>query len=723
MMGMARIRSLLWSRPLLATGSGLPLKGGPVKRFGVRVIQAGIILLIFGWSMGMPGYVKAQALESAIKQLPLRVSATVTDTSSSNTSFSSNSSINSTTSSTLRLTSKIISSKRLTSDEKSLQDGVYEGSRVLTTDSLLRWQQWMDAGEWLAYQSGFRVYRLGAFGRSSAVMQGGWTLNRARVRWNGVPLNDPLSGQYSTADWPLEHLTQLRYDSVSDAFDLVPRSYRVVRPYTWIHYEQGRDAYRVLDGTLALPLTPSTRVQLSYQGLKDRGEYARSGMEGLRSLGQFEQVLGNQSTLKAFWVYRGVELEESLGYVLEGNPSGGNGSEGSNGDAASLFSFDRYRATAISSETSSHRQFLLTGLRWQLRGQGEEEGVLVYRTLNRDRWYADQGVLTTAVVYGMQVGYRWDIARIGWIRPELLAERYGFDVWTPRLQWAPLAWKMALHSGLRPHPWLRSTMHYHWGRRHDQTWQRAGAALALGPQDLQLHVEATRQQTPELRYRGGSAPGYLHLQDIIVARHEQGEVALSGRVLETGIRAGYRLRREDGVALVHSTVTPKIEYYNDLISNQFYIEFDLDLNHIEARGGYQQARWSMGSDGGKRSVSATNPTEMDQSLQLAGYYKSPVIGRAAYLKVGAAYRKTLEAYRSPMWIPQDRVWLRSLDGPRVPPYDVLDLEMAARVRSIILTARLENALDGWIQNGYFETLSYPMPSRRFRIGLKVVFRD
>lgn len=665
-------------------------------------MQIALMAIAVAWSIPLPG--KAQSPDTISPPSPLQRVGSATETIS----------VPKTSPTGLSTSGQ---DGRTAPSRGSRNNASMEGYRVLTTDSLLRWQQWADAGEWFAHQPGFRTYRLGGFGRSSAVMNRGWALNRSLVRWNGVPLNDPMSGQFSTADWPWEHVSALRYEGAQDAFTLSPRTFRVVRPYTWIQYEQSRDAYRVLEGTLALPVAGSTRLQLSYQGQKDRGAYPRSGMEGLRSLGHIEHMLGNQSTLKAFWMYRGAELEESLGYVLDGQED----------VAASMFHFDRYRATAVASGTSSHRQLLVTGLRWQPRGQGEEGGVLVYRKLHRDRWYADQSVRSRELVYGTEVSYRWAFSHVGWLRPVFQAERFGLEAWTPRLQYAPLAWNMALHAGIRPHPWLHTTGYTQWGRRHNQAWLHTGAGLALGPETLQLHLEAMRQQTPELTYRGGTSPGYLNLQDITVARHDHGEVALSARVLDADLRAGYRRSREDGLALARSTVVPEISYYNDLKSNQYYIQFDLNRNHYELAGGYHVVKWTMGEDAGQLNLQEAGDAPLssyqDRSLRLAAYYKAAVIGQAAYLKVGAAYRKILDAYHSPLWMPQHRVWLRTLEGPLVPAHDLLDLELTARVRSIILTARVENALDGWLQNGYFETLPYPMPSRRFRIGLKVVFRD
>jgi hypothetical protein len=655
--------------------------------------------------------------ETFTKTLTSTATETITLATLSETSLSKTISSNTSPSDTSRSSQP----RRLPTSPESKYRSTIEGVRVLTTDSLLRWQQWADAGEWLAHQPEFRVYRLGGFGRTAAVMNVGWALNRSLVRWNGVPLNDALSGQFSTADWPWEHVAALHYAGAQEAFTLLPRTFRVVRPYTWIQYEQSRDAYRVLDGTLALPISQTTQLHLSYQGQKDRGAYPRSGMEGLRSLGHVEQVLGNQSTIKAFWMYRGAELEESLGYELDAL----------GGDAASRFHFDRYQATALASGTSSHRQHLVTGLRWQPRGQGDQEGVLVYRKLNRDRWYADQGVRSKELVYGTEVSYRWEFSRLGWLRPVFQAERMGVEAWSPRLQYAPLAWKAALHAGIHPHPWLRTSGYTQWGRRHQQAWLHTGAGLALGPETLQLHLEAMHQQTPELIFRGGTSPGYRDLQDITVARHNRGEVALSARLLDADLRAGYRRSLEDGLALARSTVVPEISYYNDLESNQYFVQFDLDRNHYEVSGGYHVTQWTMGKKAGldagqlnpQDPGEASSLSDRDRSLRLAAYYKSAVIGRAAFLKVGASYRKILEAYPSPLWIPQHQIWLRTLEGPQVPAHDLLDLELAARVRSIILTARVENALDGWLQNGYFETLPYPMPSRRFRVGLKVVFRD
>jgi hypothetical protein len=110
-------------------------------------------------------------------------------------------------------------------------------------------------------------------------------------------------------------------------------------------------------------------------------------------------------------------------------------------------------------------------------------------------------------------------------------------------------------------------------------------------------------------------------------------------------------------------------------------------------------------------------------LKGSAYWKGYVLNRAAYTKGGLAGQWIPGAYKAPLYRPEYQYWQWNYQGPGVPGHYRLDADLSARVRSIIVLMRYENVLDGFGQAGYFETIPYPMPARRFMVGFRVVFTN
>jgi hypothetical protein len=53
----------------------------------------------------------------------------------------------------------------------------------------------------------------------------------------------------------------------------------------------------------------------------------------------------------------------------------------------------------------------------------------------------------------------------------------------------------------------------------------------------------------------------------------------------------------------------------------------------------------------------------------------------------------------------------------------MDVEVSARIRWFMMLLTWENVLDQAGQLGYFETVGYPMPERRFKFGIRVLFTN
>lgn len=81
------------------------------------------------------------------------------------------------------------------------------------------------------------------------------------------------------------------------------------------------------------------------------------------------------------------------------------------------------------------------------------------------------------------------------------------------------------------------------------------------------------------------------------------------------------------------------------------------------------------------------------------------------------------SYTTMSYVPEMSVWNLPMESVFIPGWARVDIDFSARIRSVFLVARMENAFDGVGQLGYFQTSHYPMPSRRFRLGIRWVLRN
>ena len=81
-------------------------------------------------------------------------------------------------------------------------------------------------------------------------------------------------------------------------------------------------------------------------------------------------------------------------------------------------------------------------------------------------------------------------------------------------------------------------------------------------------------------------------------------------------------------------------------------------------------------------------------------------------------------YRSRLFNTELQFWENAaLDEVEIPAFFRMDAELSARLRSMMILIRWENALDGFGQVGYFEATTLPMPGRRLIVGIRAQFRN
>lgn len=576
-------------------------------------------------------------------------------------------------------------------------------NQVVSTDSLLRWQQWSGFAEWASRRPDLSAYELGGYGRSAAVLNGFGMPNADRMRWNGVVMNSPMTGQYHPSTIPIDQaavVAQNRYGM--SLWYITPLVYNISQPRTVIRYEQSSFEYRNLDGILAMPVTEQITVQASYQGQKDNGKYSRSNFEGRRTTGNIRYSGQRGAVTDVFWLYQGAEMEESMGYHFA-DPSS--------------FSFDRFRAQPRSSNTASMRRFLLAGVRWSPSGsEGQGRDITLYRKLQRNDWRTTDTTGIRSVEWGLSAQYQIHAMRGVRLQPYADFAFVGKDTGdADLLAGSKLTSAVGARAAIELGHLFEIVANGELNRvlRGNGGFVDAGVNIRL-PMQSTLHVgqSVSRNVQPALF---DAAQGFGMIPtDIPTSSDEKVLYAALHR------RAGlwrYDVQLKASAGSVVSAMSNDGQIVPLDLGGSVRTSAWVERHGIgsELSVGHQLTSW--GDNG------PTGGSSVEHRLQAQAFAKGYAFRRAAYFKGGAAFSSALNEFRGMTYVPQLDMWLHDATGARVPAYHRLDLELSARVRSMILMVRLENTLDGWTQKGYFQTLPYPMPGRRLRFGLNVHFRD
>ncbi len=570
------------------------------------------------------------------------------------------------------------------------------GGVVLSSDSLLRWQQWSGFGEWASRQPGMVARGLGGYGRNTAISTTTPLVNSDRIRWNGVILNNPLTGQYNSAEIPLDQSARLtHFNQGSSEFAIDPLVFSVMKPLTVIRYEQSSYEYRNLDGQLAMPVNESIMVQASYQGQKDDGKYARSNFEGRRATGNVQYRYNDRWTADVFWLYQGAEMQESMGYVF---------------DDPSSFTFDRFRAQAISGNTASMRRLLLTGVSLSRAGNVSNQNITLYRKLHLHEWRSVDTTTIRAQEWGLATWYDFSLGNRMHLKTYLdaavVSNDFGDAITLDNTPNAVFNIGYRAQFDLSPRVELGSQGELSSMITRDVNFLDLYARFGMLKSTLLTVGRTIRNDDPRSEGSGLTSRGY---SPILYATELDGSRWYARVDNLTGIWK-YNLGLHYTKSVKFPVITGGV-IFDAGVNDYFVASGELERNN-------DRTEFSIGY-----YASDLIRQNIEQRIQVGGYLKGYAFNRAAYLKGGAVFYASINESLSKSYLPEYGLWIQGREFGAIPDHHRLDLEFAARVRSMILTGRLENTLDGWTQKGYFQTLPYPMPGRRFRIGLKVHFRD
>ncbi len=584
-------------------------------------------------------------------------------------------------------------------------------SDVITNDSLLRWQIWPNWGDFYAYRNDVFSYRQGTIGRVDAFTIKGYDSREQSVIFDEMILNNPITGAVN-----FNYIPHHKIKGVSETYggkfqtEISSKDFYITKPISYLNYDESSSGYRNLEFMLAQNTSPSTNVELSFWDRREEGYYSRSGVQGSQVFGKIYHHLGERFQIQGMYLRNQFDNEEPFGYVVN-DPT--------------FFSFDEFIAQP--NESSAKAEHLRTdmkiGIYERADSSSAEAGGLVFSKSRND--YNLSFSLDTLF---------WDLSEhrarafksidIGYL--SLKGELNGYFTSTTdsstiaKRKWGGSSASLSSQFGFTNN--LSTKLSGELEHRNDkQSSNNFSAGILFKGRLLDGKIIASKEsRMPSIQsmYWGGrnyfGNPGLNneHVQSIY------GDLNITlGERVEIGISGRYK-KVEDAILLSQSKTFVnggEVELLNGSIFGQYHSQ----LLEIESSANAEYAL----SENYTPGVDSLNARGNKLSIRNSIFLKKYAFDQAAFIKMGIRTIFSPFYFESQKYNTELSYWQYNSLEQQIPSFFRLDVEVSARVRSMMILIRWENALDGVGQAGYFESASYPMSPRRLLVGIRAQFRN
>lgn len=590
------------------------------------------------------------------------------------------------------------------------------GFNKVFSDSLQRWEQWYNIAERDNSRPGAITYRLGGHGRNDGIKYRATEPRHRRTYFDGILVNDPVTGGMNTNYLPLDRMRTFAEKSdgiyYQSWFEL-DRFY-VTEPLTWINVLNTKHDVRYAEGIFTTNIDRRSNVELAYRGNNDGAEYRRNSMSGRQASVRVNRYFSDNWMMQLMLLYNSFQMNEPEGYEVN-DPV--------------FFPFEPDFVSPVSNNSrSSLRNSLITASVYYRPDVSAPVSARMHIYQNRFRrfYYSpDDSTFFRTKEHGLHISNRITAGPFT-LEPRLNASYTQVDQELTRSLdkdgWAEL--RGGARVGVDPVDFVDLTgwasIQY---RSDDETGFDAGyrAEISIGN-----HLQAYQSLSfgillPTIQQKYWASNEFSGNPDI---RPEQ--IAR----IEAGIGWGRGWLNELGLRVYGSELTSPI--VNDISTGAF-----INIDTYQTVGGEIYAE--VDTKHFEISASSTVQTYLTNSSRpenrqledsgiriwnkISAYYKNYFFDFATYAKIGASVIFSPNPYFTSRYIPVLDYWDPLSDQLEIPGFYRVDLEASARVRNVMFLLKYENILDGVGQNGYFETASYPMPSSRYRVGIRWVLRN
>lgn len=587
-----------------------------------------------------------------------------------------------------------------------------ESFEVSETDSTLRWVTLLNLFNKFHDERGAITYRLGTLGRMDGVLYHAFETRHMNLELEGLVLNDPLTGNVNWNRLPIHKIGSFYETDYGASYRSRTRlrDHYLIQPRTYLNFDESKYNHRSLEFSFTHNFRKTTNLELSFWDRRDGGGYRRRAVVGRQAVVRAYHQLNNRWLLKVGYINNGMDREEPFGYQLT---------------EPELFSFNTFVANPIQSNADANQTS--SDVYAQIHHRADTLSAvssILGLHYQASKWSLDYSADTLAnnfskvELFGRQ--------RLSFASTEL----YG----TGRLFWLTEKEK----SNLTETGWLGGELSLDATQKINNVIEaNAHAALTQwddGRTSTEVSGRVVFQPFGRLRLSGfggilskaqdiqalyWESDEYSGTPDLNAEKSEfmgaQAEIDLL-KTLSLGVRGD--IRNTKNAAFIHSSFFENIDPYS-VTSGTAWLSLNSRRFEGEVSGTYK-----------KYTSDSIHP--VNQLLAQSGekvwiksslYWKNYLFDRATFVKAGFSGVYSPNPFRTAQFITPLNRWQHGTNEFINPSYYRLDANVSARVRWFMVLLKWENVLDQIEQPGYFEAVTHPMPGRRFRFGIRVLFTN
>lgn len=612
------------------------------------------------------------------------------------------------------------------------------GAEVTASDSTLRWQIWPDWTYKLNRQPGVLSYRMGTSLRSNAVQRYAHEPRHQQLYWEGIPLNDPVSGMLNWSLIPQHKISKFYGEDLGTHYrsTYYLRQYYLNEPLSRLIYSESKFSSRNLEFEVSHNLSQRTNIELRYWDRREGGEYNNSEVIGRQIFAKASHHLDNRHFLKLNYVNNKMDIGRPFGYFFPDMLT---------------FDFDQYNTQANESSGNSTEINNLLALNFYRRSpdstrRDEQKpdnlhASLYHRSTQRMVQYSADSTAYNIGSAGLSVRKWWSkgMAELeGGINYEYFFNGEQTEQVLATGNWGLLEAEGKAAVQLAPFVSVEGGGTVQSRSDGFRSYRmNAAADFRIGKLSLSTGLSAgSLMPTPQQLY--WQSENFAGNPNLLNEEMQERRARVSYDVTSNS-RVGIRLQHKDvnnGLMVEGIDILTDLNSYNSnniLGADSLYankdsyasqsatVFFDWDATHFELDGSATLHRFT------NSLVEPENPIPMSarESIWLKGgaYWKGYLFGRATYVKAGLSGMIAPFRYQADHYYPELDYWQPVSNDQALPAFNRLDLDISARVRSIVFVMRWQNILDDVSQLGYFETAGYPMSQRKFLFGVRALFRN
>ena len=587
------------------------------------------------------------------------------------------------------------------------------------TDSTLRWINMLNLTDRFAKHPAGITYRTGIQSRPDGVDFHTFENRHFRAEMNGLQLNDPLTGGVNWYRVPVHKINSLEESDYGPIHRtrIRTRDHYLTKPRTYLNFDESSHDFRSLEFVATHNVSPGTNLELSFWDRRDGIGYERSDMDGRQIFFQGYRQLNDNWLVKGGYINNRAEQEQSFGYLVS-DPQ--------------FFDFNIF--TAIPEQNFAESVEKTKDIYMQIHHRREHDQPvkirfgLHYQTDERTIQYATAGAGTDSIGTKFRNAelYASHRERIGNLegtataRVFYLGEVMGSQLTEDRWLGADIEADLLFN----PFNKLFLSGSSRFMARNDDrmtTEFSARAELLLFNRLLLSGFGGMASQAPDIQSLYWQSEEFLGNPDL-----ENEESLTAGAKAVLGFARYFSLGARADVRDVTNGVfvSPGGEFVNaDLyrqLSGTGWLGLQSSMFEGEVSATYKTFETTASLNPVNQLLSQTgNRIWMKGNL----YWKSYLFDNATFVKMGVNGIFSPDFYRTANYITPLNRWQHAIDDFYNPPFTRVDFEVSARIRWFMMLLKWENLFDGVTQRGYFETMGYPMPERRYIFSMRVLFTN